>query len=136
MAFTIELLTKARLIDTYEKYAASGCTYWTSSTVYKAEVPASKRWFVMWIQHDRDTSSTSITAVYNSSDVRLGVLISAGAGTTLISWPNHEDQVAHLTNVAGPLGLVLDAGYYIQTTYGTAQSTSAIQTIHAIEIDI
>lgn len=131
----VEVLTKARLVDTYEVYAAAGTTYWVDSTHYRITCPVGKRWFVMWFHHDRDAAETCLTGLYNAADDRLCILESGAAANTAVSWPNLTEQLVY---VMAPLGfpLILDPGYYIETVYGGAQGVGAIEVFWILEVDL
>lgn len=131
-AIMAELLTLAKKVDTYEVYAASGTTYWSSTTTYEATVPVSKRWYFLYGMVDPDASATVAVHVKNSADKILTLLTNVAAGTAIISVPN---TVASSTTL-NPDGLiVMDAGDYIGVTFGAAQGTGADVNFSFLEVD-
>lgn len=122
----------AKKINTYEVYAASGTDYWVDTTHYKAEVPADKRWVLLYGQVDPDASATVAVHIKNTADKILTLLTNVAAGTAIISVPN---TVASSTTLNSGL-YVLDAGEYIYVTFGAAQGTGADANFSFLEVDV
>lgn len=125
-------LPYAKKIDTYEVYAASGTTYWSSTTTYEATVPAGKRWILLYGMVDPDASATVAVHIKNVADKILSLLTNVTAGTAIISVPN---TVASSTTLDSKL-IILDAGQYVGVTFGAAQGTSADVNFSFLELSV
>lgn len=122
-----ELLTKAKKVNNYELYSASG-PLWTDTTHYRATVPVGKRWFVLGGAVKRDASATINTGVYDAADKQIGKILDDAAGTGLVSFP--EDCYFIGTS------WILEAGEYIESVFGAAQGTGAYHSCVVVEIDV
>ena len=128
---TVDLLTVAKKVNNYD-IDATGGGLWTSTTTYKATVPAGKRWRFMFGYHKRDVSSTALVEIRDASDAIIGSLDYQGAATAGVGYPNTSAG-----NNTLPKGrVILDVGEYILITFGTAQSTGAYASCVVLEVDV
>jgi len=125
-----ELLTLARKLNNYEVYGAGAGPLWTSTTNYKAVVPAGKRWFLYGGVVFRSASATASINVYDAADKKIYTLGSHAAATGICHYPEAENT----GSLAFPIPL--DAGEYVDITLGAAQGATAYGTCVVLEVDI
>lgn len=130
----VGLLTMTgRVVDTYEVYAASGTTYWASTTSYKATCTTNCRWFLQYAVINRDASSTVTVTIKNSSNEILGYIGYDAANTGLMGIPF---TVASKSGLIAPDHIILTEGDYIDVAFGAAQGTGAYANFRFIEIGV
>lgn len=134
MAIFAELLTLARLKDNYELDATGGTALWPADTTYVATVPAGKRWWLFGGGFFMDVSSTSSVRVFNAADEIVLLLHAAGAATGAQAYPATTGAAGNMGSGSGPFPM--DAGGYVQITFGTAQTTGAYASCLVLEIDV
>jgi len=120
-------LTVARKIDNYDKDATGG-GLWATTQQYKVTVPSGKRWFLLGGITYRSVSSTLTGAIHDSSDNMLYYVCSAAAATGYVMYPQTTFQLG--------TPAVLDAGDYVNITFGTAQDANAFCTCVVLEVDV
>ena len=132
-AIFAELLTVAKKLNNYAENATGG-GLWTSTTEYRATVPAGKRWFVQGGCVNRDVSSTMNVNAYDASDDLLFFLDFQGAATGTTCWPNTQAVAVRIQFPKN--GLMLDAGEYILITLAVAQGVGAFANCVILEVDV
>ncbi|GAH94804.1 unnamed protein product [marine sediment metagenome] len=120
-----DLLTVARKLNNYAEDATAG-GLWTDTTHYRVTVPTGKRWFLLGGNIDRDVSATIGTWVFDSAGNQIGILLSEAAETTVVAFPETVFEVPKF---------VLDAGEYIESFFGAAQSTAAFHSCIVLEVN-
>jgi len=123
-----QLFLKSRKTDHYEKYAVAGTSYWVDTTHVKWTCPVSTRWILLGGSIYRSQSSTLTVAVYDSSDNIINYLSYKAAATGNTGFPD--------STFTGNAIIIIDAGQYVQATFGTAQNTSAYASCVVIVIDV
>lgn len=128
MMITTDMESVSRLITNYDIDATAG-GLWTDTTHFKVTVPTGKRWKVLGGVINRDANQTVVVDVYNSSNDIILRLDSRSAGTGITEFPsqNYNSYVA--------TGLYIDAGMYIQATFGAAQGAAAYASCLVLEFD-
>lgn len=124
-----DLFAIAKKIDNYEKDATGATALWPSTTVYKAEVPANKRWFLIGGAFNRDVSSTASFYLKDSVDQVIGFFNTYSAGTGWHRFPLYN-------GVLFPHGCIGDAGDYFTIEFGTAQGASAEASCMVLEVSV
>ena len=128
----VELLTLAKKVTNYALDATGG-GLWATTTKFKVTCPAGKRWFVIAGSINRAVSSTLDTRIYDESDVVLYMVDNQGAATGITSFPNKTAN-ALIAPTAYPL--VMDAGDYLDMSFGTAQNASSWASFTVLEVDV
>jgi len=123
----------AKVVDTWEKYAAAGTTYWSSTTVYTYTVPTGKRAFVYQIETFRSQAATVGVVKRDVSNNTTLNILTDGAATGHAVWPN---TIVLVTQTAGGQCIILQAGEEIRIVFGAAQDTNAYCAVHGIEVDV
>ena len=128
MSVIADLLVFARKVDNYELYSGAG-TCWLSTTLYKAIVPAAKRWFLFGGIINRNVNSTLTCRVWNASANAILGLASEAAGTGFTAYPN--------ASYLGPrFPFPLDTGDNVQIAFGTAQDVGSYASCVVLEVDV
>lgn len=122
------LFETAKRISNYAKDATGGGLF-TDTTHYRVTVPAGKRWFFIMGYHNRDVSSTTVQAIYNSADDMILWLNADSAGTGIARMLNYNQFMMGLP-------IVLEAGDYFEITFGTAQGASCEVSYHVLEVSV
>lgn len=126
------VLENARLVSNYD-IDATGAGLWTDTTHYRATVPAGKRWYLMGGVISRAVSSTAYVYVYNAAAQLVMCLLASAAATTTNGYPqNYGDvsvQAAHYP-------IPLDAGWYVEAVFGTAQNASSYASCVVLEVSL
>lgn len=126
-------LTFAKKVTNYAVNATVATAWWISTTVYRAIVPAGKRWFVFGGSFNKDVSSTVTVAIYSKTPTLEQQLDVQAAAQYVGTWPSTVSTVAIQQR---PPFWVLDAGEYVQLTFGTAQGAGAYATCMALEVTV
>ena len=134
MPIFAELLTVAKLVDNYEIDATGTTAKWPTDKLYKAIVPAGKRWFFMGGAFKRDVASTSEVVIKNASDELVYQLDSFGSATTMAAYPSTTAQINTLARPLGPI--IMDAGGYVQLSFATSQTAGAHASCNVLEVDV
>lgn len=127
-----EILTLARKVNTWEKYAASGTTYWVDTTHYRITCPADVRMFILYGMHDASQSATRTVSVHNAADEIIQSVHYLAAGTGAVPVPDTVEVASTVSPAVWPL--ILDEGEYLEILFGAAQDTDAIASFTLLEI--
>lgn len=122
-----ELLTLAKKHNNYAVDATGG-GLWVNTTHYIAEVPASKRWFVLGGVINRAVSSTVYVISRDTADKEIIRHLDEGAATGLKTWPEADFSSGN--------PIILDASEQIYMHFGTAQDASSYATCIVLEVDV
>lgn len=133
MTIFTELLTVAALRDNYEIDATGTTTLWPTDKLYKAEVPAGKRWFFICGSVDRNVSSTCTIRIHNNLDEVVTQLCGLAAATGIASYPSTDDVSTTLS--MGSM-IPMDPGWYVAMVFGTSQDASTYASALVLEVDL
>jgi len=126
---TVDLLSLAKKINNYAADATGG-GLWTSTVAFRVTVPASKRWFVVGGYVLRDASATMNVRLFDSSDNIIHQYDVQSAATGYSNWPTGAATSSTVQRFP------LDAGEYLQITFGAAQGAGAYASAVVLEIDV
>lgn len=107
---------------------ATGGGLWTDTTHYKVTVPAYKRWFLFGGNCYVTQNATCDVMLYNSDDKVINYLADYAAGTGHKPYPDGTFGAGLMRPIP------LDAGEYIQATFGAAQDATAYATCRVLEV--
>lgn len=127
-----EIMTLARKFNTYEKYAASGTTYWTDTTHYRITCPADKRMFILYGMHNAHVSATRTISIHNVGDDLIQMVHYLAAGTGGVPIPDTVEVASTVSPAVWPL--ILDEGEYFEILFGAVQDTDSLASFTILEI--
>lgn len=120
---TLKTLAKKK-----NNYVATAAAFSESVLRHKAVVPAGKRWFLIGGYVKRDASETIIVTARDTSDNNILKLLDETASTSGVAYPEADFQFGSPT--------VLDAGEYIDFTFGGNQGAGAYLSCIVLEVDV
>lgn len=127
MTIVTNLLTKASLVDHYEIDPVTGLkVHWLSTTSYRAVVPTGYRWVLLGGLVNRNVSSTYSAHIYNAAAKAVMRVANQGAATGLHAYPESGFQTGEAFR--------LDAGWYLDLAFGSAQDAGSYATCLVLEI--
>lgn len=127
-------LIYAEKINHFEADATGATALWPDTTHYRAECPASKRWFLIGGICKRDAAQTATVTIRDSSDNMILYLEFQGAATATFVYPSRS--AGSLNWTIAHTGIVIDAGEYIEILFGGAQGAGAYASCIVLEVNV
>lgn len=125
----------ARKVNNYDIDATAG-GLWTSTTTYRATVPALKRWFVIGGFVNRSVNGTLVVRSYNAAGAIIAMHDSQAAATGGTAYPSTQASTYIQQKTANGFMAILDPGEFVELTFGNAQDAAAYASCIVLEVDI
>lgn len=126
-----EVLTIARKVDNWEEDATGATALWPTDKLYKAEVPAGKRWFFFGGIVNRDVPSTVTAYIRDSANENIRILDDFSSASGMSSYPSNSEGGIN-PQMCG--FIIMDPGDYVALVFGTSQTAAAYASAQVLEI--
>lgn len=112
---------------------ATGGGLWSTTQLYKATVPAGKRWLFLGGIIDRSDAATCAVTIRNDADKNVFQIDDYPSATTVVAVPSGQVAVGSVK----PLGpYFMDAGWYFNISFSVAQGAAAYVSMAVLEFDM